>query len=343
MEYLRGFAILLVISVVGLALVKWAPYVTRTQDVAATHSLGASIISGREAAPPEPSLQAGTDYAIAYMQRIWQAMALGLLLAATIDSLIPRDWLGRMLGSSRRHSSLLGALFALPGMMCSCCAAPVGLALRRGGASAGSTVAFTVGNPTLNPAVIAWIGLALGWQWALLRLVAGAGLVLGAVLLTNRLAPPSPSWDPSAFAPELPREQTPRWIVRWVTSLLRYTLVLVPLMLVIVVLLGAARAFLFPALGADWASGPFAIVALAVAGTLFPIPTGAEIPIVQSMMGYGLGAGPAAALLVTLAPLSVASLAMLRHGFPTRVIVALAAVTALTGVGTGLLAVAVGL
>ena len=63
-EYIRGFAVLLVIAIVGLAYVKWSPYLTRTQDVAATHSLGTSIVSGREAAPPEPSLQTGIEYTI---------------------------------------------------------------------------------------------------------------------------------------------------------------------------------------------------------------------------------------------------------------------------------------
>src|SRR2546427_8500536 len=48
-----------------------------------------------------------------------------LLLAATIDTLIPRDWLVRVLGSRAARSSILGGLIAFPGMMCSCCAAPV--------------------------------------------------------------------------------------------------------------------------------------------------------------------------------------------------------------------------
>jgi len=229
-------------------------------------------------------------------------------------------------------------------MMCSCCAAPVGLALRKRGAAPGSAIAFTVGNPTLNLAVIAWIGLALGWQWALLRVVAGTALVVAAVALTNRLAPvPIFATEPPLAEGLLAAEDTGNWIVRWLKSLFRFSVILVPLMLVLVVLLGAARAFLFPAMGADWASSPLAIVALAVAGTLFPIPTGAEIPIVQTMMGYGLGAGPAAALLLTLAPVSVASLAMLRHGFPTGVVVALAGITAVVGAAAGLLAVVFGL
>jgi uncharacterized membrane protein YraQ (UPF0718 family) len=340
-EYIRGFAILLVIAIVGLAYVKWSPYLTRTQDVAVSHSLGTSIVSGRDAAPPAPSLQTGIDYTIAYMQRIWMALVLGLLLAATVDTLIPRDWLARVLGSRAASSSILGGLLALPGMMCSCCAAPVGLALRKSGASAGSAIAFTVGNPTLNLAVIAWIGLALGWQWALLRVVVGAGLVAAAVALTNRTAPVQVLAHYGSDSTPVAAEGN--WALRWLKSLVRYSIVLVPLMLVLVVLLGAARAYLFPAVGADWGNNPLAIIALAVAGTLFPIPTGAEIPIVQTMMGFGLGAGPAAALLVTLAPVSAASLAMLRHGFPTRVILLLAGITATAGIGAALLAIAFGL
>jgi uncharacterized membrane protein YraQ (UPF0718 family) len=116
-EYLLGFGVLLLIAVVGLSYVKWAPYATRTLEVAISHSLGASIVSGREAAPPDPSLMAGIEYALSYMQRIWQALVLGLLLAATVDTLVPRDWISRVLGSRALRSSALGGLLALPGMM----------------------------------------------------------------------------------------------------------------------------------------------------------------------------------------------------------------------------------
>jgi hypothetical protein len=116
-EYLLGFGLLLIIALVGLWYVKWAPYVTRTLDVAVSHSLGSSIVSGREAIPPAASLAAGIDYALTYLQRIWQAMVLGLLLAATIDALVPKDWIIRVLGSKAIRTSALGGLLALPGMM----------------------------------------------------------------------------------------------------------------------------------------------------------------------------------------------------------------------------------
>lgn len=58
------------------------------------------------------------------------------------------------------------------------------------------------------------------------------------------------------------------------------------------------------------------VVAMAVAGCLFVIPTAAEIPIVQTMMLAGMGTAPALALLMTLPAVSLPSLIMLRQSVP---------------------------
>jgi uncharacterized protein len=71
---------------------------------------------------------------------------------------------------------------------------------------------------------------------------------------------------------------------------------------------------------------------LFVAGTLLPIPTGAEIAVVAAVLAVGIPAPLAAALLITLPALSLPSLLMVRGVFPRRL---LAAVTGLVvGVGT---------
>ena len=79
-EVVRGLALLAVIAIVGLFIVKWQPYYLRTFAAATNHSIGASIVTGTAAAPPEASLQAAWDYSRAYFLAIWQAMVLGLLL-----------------------------------------------------------------------------------------------------------------------------------------------------------------------------------------------------------------------------------------------------------------------
>ena len=116
-EYLRGFGFLLVIAIGGLYLVKWNPYFHRALNAVNTHSVGSSIVFGRTLAAPPASVSAAIGYAQAYFKSVWQAWVLGLLLAATIEALLPRDWLARVLGKTSFGTSLLGGVLALPGMM----------------------------------------------------------------------------------------------------------------------------------------------------------------------------------------------------------------------------------
>src|SRR5947209_19158293 len=114
---LRGLALLLLIAVVGLFVVKWQPYYLRSFVAASNHTLGASILSGTEAAPPPASPQAAWDYSTRYFLAIWQALVLGLLLAAAIESSVPRDLLVKGMGSRSLRTTGFGAILALPGMM----------------------------------------------------------------------------------------------------------------------------------------------------------------------------------------------------------------------------------
>jgi uncharacterized membrane protein YraQ (UPF0718 family) len=116
-QYLRGFGILLVIAVVGLFIVKWNPYFHRAVTAAARHSIGNNIVFNKGTTAPSPSIAAALQYAGMYFKAVWQAWVLGLLLAATIETLLPRNWLVRVLGSASLRSSLLGGVLALPGMM----------------------------------------------------------------------------------------------------------------------------------------------------------------------------------------------------------------------------------
>ncbi len=80
------------------------------------------------------------------------------------------------------------------------------------------------------------------------------------------------------------------------------------------------------------------VMAMAVAGCLFVIPTAAEIPIVQTMMLAGMGTAPALALLMTLPAVSLPSLIMLRKAFPAKALWLTGAMVAVSGVIVGGLA-----
>jgi uncharacterized protein len=114
---LWGPPALAVLFVGGLYYVKWGPYYHRAFLAASQHSIGASIVSGKLATPPPPSIEAALGYAWAYGRSIWQAMVLGLLLGAGVQALVPRDWLVRVLGSMKFSRVALAGLISTAGMM----------------------------------------------------------------------------------------------------------------------------------------------------------------------------------------------------------------------------------
>ena len=95
-----------------------------------------------------------------------------------IQVLIPRNWLVKTrLGSRAFQGTLLGTIFSLPGMMCSCCAAPVAAGYAPSARPMGGAGVLD-GNPLLNPATLVFMGFVLGWHFAFIRLVAGLLTVL---------------------------------------------------------------------------------------------------------------------------------------------------------------------
>jgi uncharacterized membrane protein YraQ (UPF0718 family) len=189
-EMAAGWITFLLIAVLGLLYVKWTPYWFKAFVAASNHSIGTSILMGSAASPPAPSWKGAADYARAYGKAIWQAMVLGLLLGSAVQVLLPSPWILRWLGRTNAGSVLRGAVLAVPGMMCTCCAAPVVIGLRKANASAGAAIAFWLGNSVLNPATLVFIGFVLGWRWSALRLLLGIVAVLGLGLLANRMSTP---------------------------------------------------------------------------------------------------------------------------------------------------------
>ncbi len=221
--------------------------------------------------------------------------------------------------------------------------------LRKNGASPGAAATLWLGNPTLNPAVLAFIILTIGWRWALLRLVLGVALVAAAAALTIRLSAGTRTHRPEVDADTLDatgarvKEETrPRAALapRWLGAMLRLGLRLTPEYLVMILLLGAARAFLFPSGALAPGHNPLVLLGLAVGGMLFAIPTAGEVPIIQTMLASGVGAAPAGILLMTLAPLSLPSMLMLGRVLPGRVLAAFAALTVAAGLVAGVAAYA---
>lgn len=327
-------ALFVLVACIGLYYVKWSPYYFKAFAAADSHSIGASILNDAQTAP----LAAALSYAKVYFLAIWKAAVLAVILGSLLQVLIPRDWLLRLFGRAGLASTLRGGLFALPGMMCSCCAAPVAAGMRRQQVSVGAALAFWIANPVLNPATLVFMGFVLGWGFTALRLVAGIVLVLGVALIAQRMSRPEQlpqaAFEAVATATTAP---TQPFLLRWGRTLWHLFWSTIPVYILAVLLLGAARVWLFPHVDGAMADSLLWLVPLAIVGTLFVIPTAAEIPIVQTMMALGMGTGPAVALLMTLPSISLPSLLMLRKDFDRRVLVTVALLTMAMGVVCGLI------
>ncbi|AIC19293.1 MULTISPECIES: permease [Pseudomonas] len=330
-------ALFVLVACVGLYFVKWSPYYAKAFIAADSHSIGASIINDQPSSP----LSAALAYAQVYFLAIWKAAVLAVILGSLLQVLIPRDWLLRLFGRAGFGSTLRGGLFALPGMMCSCCAAPVAASMRRQNVSVGAALAFWIANPVLNPATLVFMGFVLGWGFTALRLVAGIVLVLGVSLVAQRIARPEQLPEAAVEAVvEASAANDGAFFSRWARSLWQLFWSTIPIYVLAVLVLGAARVWLFPHVEGAIGDSLLWLVPLAIVGTLFVIPTAAEIPIVQTMMTLGMGTGPAVALLMTLPSISLPSLLMLRKDFDARVLVTVAGLTMLIGVVCGLIGAA---
>ncbi|MDD7936107.1 permease [Actinomycetospora straminea] len=346
---LAGFAVLVV---GGLLWAKWAPYWVKVPSVAGSHSLGPSILTGGEPAPPGVSLGAGVEFAGTYFLAIWPALVVGLVLAAAVRVALPSAWIARVFGAGVR-GGVRGSALALPSLMCSCCAAPVAVGLRRRAADLTATLAYWLANPALNPVVLAFCAFVLPWPWTVLRAAAGVAVVVAAVALGRWWARRAPgdavvdAADVVGVAEEPSADGRPL-VVRFLRALGGLAVRLLPEYLLLVVALGAFRGVLFP-VGASWLTGTgvvlavVAVVLLAVAGTLLPIPTGAEVAVVVALLAVGVSGPLAAALLVTLPAVSLPSLLMVRSAFPRRLLVAVTGSVVAVGLLTSAGAWAVGL
>jgi hypothetical protein len=333
-----GALVLAVLLVAGLTWAKWLPYADKVHTLAGTRAWDGT--SALEAGGTAPSLSAAWAFATAYTSAVWKALLVSLLVAAGLDALVSRRWLVQVL--SRRgpwRQATAGGLAALPTMMCTCCTAPIAVTMRRAGVPLPAAVAYWLGNPLLNPAVLVFLFLVAPWEWGVTRLLVGVALAIGASAVVGRLGDRRSGQAPDALLPY--EEDGPPSLVqlpgRFLRSLLRLGVVLVPEYAVVVLLVGAFSGWLSQFASLTDHVGVLAVVVAAVIGTLLVVPTGGEIPVLLGLSALGAGSGMLGVLLVTLPALSLPSMVMVARALSVRVTALLAGAVAGGGLVAGLL------
>lgn len=246
-----------------------------------------------------------------------------------------------LLGSSaapRRFASptvnvLCGVAAGAPLGVCTNCATPVAQSLIAGGASTRLTMAALISSPSFNPVVVAMAFVLFPLPLAAMRLAVSA-LVLLALpwIVEERSAAPVGLRMPLAVEPLSLRLRN--FLATYGRNLLRITLMTLPWML-LAAILGATASELVPAYGTHLPVSITGILAVAVFGTLLPVPMALDVALAYVLMHAGVPLPYVATLLCTLGPVSIYSLSAMASQLGRGVSLRLGGLVATLGAAAG--------
>lgn len=232
-------------------------------------------------------------------------LLLGAFAAGLLHVLVPAAWMQKHL--SGRMGVLKAVLIGIPLPLCSCGVIPVGLGLRKSGASHGAAVGFLISTPQTGVDSILVSASFLGWPFAFLKVV----VALFTGLLGGWIADlPAHAQAASASSEPLPQIQpTNRW-----KELLQHSSMLIQSIwgwLVIGVLVSAAISWLVPeqSLAGIPALNGFSalLITLLISLPLYICAT-ASVPIAAALVAGGLPPGAALVFLMAGPATNVATL-----------------------------------
>ena len=201
---------------------------------------------------------------------------------------------------------LCGAVAGAPLGVCTNCATPVAQSMIVGGASTRLTLAAMISSPSFNPVVVAMTFVLFPLHLAFWRVAVPAMLLAMLPLLVA---------ENKRKILEMPAFEQERGLgtrlvsfaERYMRNLLRLTWLTLPWMLLAAVL-GATMAILIPAYGTHLPVSIIGVIAVAMLGTLLPVPMALDVALAFVLYRAGAPAAYVVALLCTLGPVSVYSL-----------------------------------
>lgn len=290
---------------------------------------------------------------VAFGLNLWDANAIGMFFAillggAASAALAPELRMRSLLKRKGRMGAAIGGGLGLPLFMCSACSAPVSVGFYRGGASLETSLGMIMGSALFNPVGIFAIFLLMPAEMAVARVLYGLVLIF---LVIPMLAQGRRAAELSETAESMPLQlPTPptgldTWggairdsLKTWWWHTAEVALRLVPAMFAAGFIVGVVLLFAQPQRISDNVSSQIiATVIAALVGTLIQLPTLFEIPLVLGTLALGLGAGPAAALLLTAPSMGLVSLMVLKRDLGWRIPLSLMSASLALGILGGMI------
>jgi uncharacterized membrane protein YraQ (UPF0718 family) len=269
-----------------------------------------------------------------YLGTIWPALAFGVLIAAALRTLVPPSVLQRLFMRGALRSQLSAAAAATPLMLCSCCAAPLYVGVLERTRRAGPALALLLGAPSLNLAAISFTFLLFGPRVGLARVaMALVAVVAGTAAIARLVGDGAP--DATTIQTDGSGDE-PVSMPAFVGSIVHVTVRTAPFIVVGALASAAIASRLSPSsLHSDHGTLVAIIIAATVAVPL-ALPTFFELPLAIALLGAGLPAGVAAAVLFAGPAVNLPSLLTVARASSWRVAAAVALAVWLIAVAGGL-------
>jgi uncharacterized protein len=277
---------LLAAALSGLFFYKWGGAMRAVQGAQSSRALTIS---------PDLILQGGVLTSTwHYFQRIWIALAYGVVIGTVVRALVSPRWIAALLSGKGARPTLAGAVAGSPLMLCSCCVTPVFTGACERGAGLGPALSLMLASPGLNIAALALTFILMPLQLGVIRVVAAALIVLVLAPTVGKTFGGDLRRSLATPADDFPMT-LPAVGGRLVKSFGYMLVVTVPLVLAGVLL----SAWLLPSMTALPTYGTaVAVVGVALVATLVALPTFFEIPLALLLLKLGAPPGAAAAMLV---------------------------------------------
>lgn len=251
-------------------------------------------------------------------------LLLGLFAGGLIKAFVPESVLKRMVGGRGLAGIARAAVVGAPLPLCSCGAIPTALALHRGGAGRGPTIAFLIGTPGIGVDSVTITYALLGPFMAIVRALAAViTAVCTGVLVAftdSSLSPGgSPATTSSGAKGLIPLEVVPvatfssrlyAGMQYAFSELLDDISVWIAVGLIIA---GTLIAFVPPETMAAYGSGVLPMLLMAVIGIPLYICATAATPIAAGMLAVSISPGTVLVFLLTSPVTSMATLGILRR------------------------------
>ncbi len=280
--------LLLLVTVGGLVAYKATGSLAVIGKVQATGSLK----------PRFDLLAAGAfERTLSYFNTVWPALLFGVLISGAVRAFVSPRWLAGLFGRGRVRGQVVAGLAGAPLMLCSCCVAPVFTSVYERSSRLAPSLALMLAAPSLNPAALFLTFLLFGGKPGALRLLAAAACVL----LTGVFAERVFKLDPAACRVD---EALGRaggvgsLFVSFVRSCLKVAVQTVPLIVAGVFVSMLVARWLPVGWSYSGAAQVLAVLVVAAVAVLLALPTFFEIPLAFLLLGAGMPAGAALALLV---------------------------------------------